>query len=59
MLPVLAVLALFRDVGGLLVLVLETSAVLAGLGLLVEALVDKTLLERPPGPEAAERREEP
>ena len=52
-------LAPFRDVGVLLVIVLETSALLVGLGLLVEALVDKTLLERPADPAAAERREEP
>jgi glycosyltransferase involved in cell wall biosynthesis len=53
MLPVVAALGLWGDVRALVVLVIETSALLVGLGLLVEALVDKSLFETP------ERREDP
>jgi glycosyltransferase involved in cell wall biosynthesis len=41
MLPVVGLLALWGDVRLLLVLVLETSAILVGLGFVVQALVDK------------------
>jgi glycosyltransferase involved in cell wall biosynthesis len=41
MLPVVLLLSLWGDARALLVLVLETSAILVGLGFVVEALVDK------------------
>jgi glycosyltransferase involved in cell wall biosynthesis len=49
LLPLVAVLGLWGDVRTLLVIVIETSALLVGLGFLVEALVDKSLFEKPPG----------
>ena len=53
MLPVLALLSLWGDARTALVLVAETSALLVGLGLLGEALVDKQPLEiEEDGPEA-------
>ncbi len=47
MLPLVGLLALSGNAGVPLVLVIETSAILVGLGLLVEALVDKSLFESP------------
>jgi glycosyltransferase involved in cell wall biosynthesis len=55
MLPVVALLGLWGDVRALVVLVIDTSALLVGLGLLVEALVDKSLFEKPDGREDPER----
>lgn len=47
LLPLVAVFAWIGDAGGLLIGVIETSAVLVGLGFVVEALVDKSVLARP------------
>ena len=51
LLPFAAVLGLWGDVRALVVLVLETSVLLVGLGLLVEALVDKSQFEKPRNPD--------
>jgi glycosyltransferase involved in cell wall biosynthesis len=46
MLPILGLLSLFGGVVGATTLVLETSAILVGLGLAVEALIDKSPFEQ-------------
>ena len=46
MLPMLGLLSLFGGIAGAMTVVLETSAILVGLGLAVEALIDKSPFEQ-------------